>query len=259
MALAVLLRTAGAVADSPSYAVSDVKGVQLWLLREGQQEVFVDPASEFVRHCDGGPRALLHVGSVPSPVPCKAARMPSGDYRIQLDAGSRVLPPVVVVSMTALPERVKPPPPDEAELKALLDVERAARARFAADARRDFLANYGGSTAQYDQRLAAIEASARYRSRAASRWKLNTPRGPVYLSPLGAAPDAIGWDLVYAVYQAGPQGLKETGRFAGCVEGFRDVDGDGVPDVFTTTCENDEGVGYAFISVAGPIQRLMSH
>jgi hypothetical protein len=129
----------------------------------------------------------------------------------------------------------------------------------AAATRRDFLQTYGGTPAQYEQQLAGIQGTAKYRAKAGSRWKLTLPGSVVYVSALGAVPNPMGWDLAYAVFEAGPRGLKQIGSFLGCVEGFRDVDGDGVADVFTASCANDEGLSYAFVSVAETVRQLMSH
>lgn len=258
--LALLAVWPAARADGLSYAASDVKGVQLWLLTADQEEQAVDKGNEFVRHCDGSGRALLHVGSVASPVRCKSIAMPSGDYRIRLDSGGQKLPRLAVVSLAPLPERTLPPAPSEAELSALAVAEQAQRTAFAASARQAFMQTYGSTPAQYDQQLADIQRSAKYRAKLGQRWKLVTPQGGVlFVAPLGAVPDPMGWDLAYAVFRAAPAGLTAVGQFRGCVEGFRDVDGDGVADVFTATCANDEGQTYAFVSIAGAVQRLMSH
>lgn len=49
-------------ADSTSYALSEIAGVQLWLLGEDDDERFLRHENEFVAHCDGS--RSIYVGSM---------------------------------------------------------------------------------------------------------------------------------------------------------------------------------------------------
>ncbi|MEQ1513090.1 MAG: hypothetical protein ABL934_10485 [Lysobacteraceae bacterium] len=246
-------------ADNLSYATSDIKSVQVWRLDGNDEEADVDKDNEFVRHCDGSGKALLYVGSLREPVRCAATSLHSGDYRIRIDGLGQKLPRLAVVSLRPLPERVLPSAPNETELITLIAAEKSLQIETATSLQRDFIQTYGGTAEQYQQQLASTQASAKYLAKVGQRWKLALPQSAVLVSPLGAVLDPMGWDMEYAVHLSGPAGLTLIGRFRGCVEGFRDVNGDGVADVFTATCENDEGLSYAFVSVAGTVQRLMSH
>jgi hypothetical protein len=60
----------------------------------------------------------------------------------------------------------------------------------------------------------------------------------------------MGWDIENVVYVLENDKLVEMTRFFGCIEGgFRDLYGDGVPEVLTLTCENGESMHYAYWTI----------
>lgn len=257
MLLSLSLGASPAIADSPGAAGSEIAGVRLWLLDDASTERFVDSVDPFVRHCDGS--RTVYVGGIESPLACRSARTPDGSYAIHLDGKGRSLPRPVLVSMKPLAGRFTPPAPDAQELVAWEAAENAVRGPLAQAARNDYLATYGVQAADYERMAAALRATPAYRARANRRWKLPAPDGAIFISSIDLRPDPQGWNLENVVFRAEHGHLVEAGRFDGCIQGLRDLDGDGVPEVYAETCANDEGIAYEFWSVFPAVRRMVSH
>lgn len=152
-----------------------------------------------------------------------------------------------------------PATPGEQELATLVVAESSLRSKLARDTKAQFIKEYGGGTIDYDKLIAGIELAPRYRARVGKRWKVLTAAGPVFIAPAGIRPGPMGWDFDNVVFRWDGTQLAVLGHFDGCVQGFRDLDADGVPEVLAQTCENDEGHAYEFWSLVPVLKRVASH
>jgi len=251
-------------AFSGDFAVfhSEIPGVQLW-------ELFTDASGfpavvyskdeedndEFIRYCNGS--RSIHVGSSHSPIRCKSEPYPpegGSAYRIVLNTKDSRLSGPVVVSKKPLPGRVNALPVSDDEVKRLRKVEKIAKADLSTRVRREYGADM----------LAWLEAGspkeeANYRKHWGIRYKLLGSNGAIYISPIGLSPDYYdGWDIRYAVFRETEGRFKKMGEISGCIGGFRDINGDGTPEVFTSECSGGGGVPYNYWLLTPTVRRVVS-
>lgn len=169
-----------------------------------------------------------------------------------------------MVSKKPLLDRVKPLPVSADEIARLQKIEKDLKAAYAAEASRSFkedsdaLAAAGyTSTPTYTEMQREIIKTAAYRPYWGARYKLPSPGGAIYISALGFIPYPQGWDIRYAVIRETEGRLEQVGEIEGCIAGFRDLDEDGVPEVFTSLCDNYEGSVYRYWSLMPTVRPVV--
>jgi hypothetical protein len=227
----------------PSFS-SDIPGVQLWALSTTEsgfpEEYFEDEGNEFIRYCDGS--RSIYVGSSASPIRCKSEPTGSGTHRIFLNIKGRSFSGLVVVSKKPLPRRFVPHPLSADDIERLRKVEVVLKAASAVEAERSYMESFSGTgVPNYTKMLREITMGALYRKHGNARYKIPGQNGTMYITAVGAYPGGLGWDMKNVVLRQVEDRLEKIGEFWGCIEGFRDLDGDGAPEVLTRLCENNEG------------------
>jgi len=227
---------------------SEIPWVQLWTLGIGEsgfpEAHFEDESNEFIRHCNGA--RSIYVGSSDSPIRCKSECHPNSICRIVLNTKDSRLSGPVVVSKEPLPSRVNALPVSDDEVERLKKVEEIAKADFSINVPHE---NDADARAWLEtwrkERLPEITKEATYRKRWNTRYKLLGSSGAIYISPIEVFSDGChdeGWSIQYAVFRETGGRLEKMGAISGCIGGFRDINGDGTPEVFTSTCANSGGV-----------------
>lgn len=244
---------------------SKIPGIQLWVLNtneEGFPEiVFEEEKSEFIRYCNGA--RSIYVSSLDSPIRCKTAAnvgyaLPI--HRIQLRAKDRRLSGLVVVSKRPLPPRTKSLPLTTEESERVRKAEEAPMASFVNEAKRSYMTSFTHVNAvAYAKMLREIRTVPTYRKHGGARFKISSPDGFIYISAAGLFPNGVGWEIKNVVFREIDGRLQEIGSFFGCIEGFRDLDADGTPEVLTRLCENSEGVQDTFWSLVPTIRPVVTH
>ena len=237
---------------------TEIPGVQLWVLdadEKGFPRELFDEENEFVRYCNG--TRSIHVSSSGSPIRCKSEA--SGDtYRIHLKTTDRRLSGLVVVSKRPLLPRTKSLPITPEESERLRKAEAAPMAAFANEAKRSYMESFSDADAiAYAKYLREIRTEPTYRKHGGARFKLPSPNGFIYISAVGLFPGGLGWDIKNVAFRESDGKLKEIGTFFGCIEGFRDLDADGTPEVLTRLCENNEGTDNTFWSLVPTVRPVV--
>lgn len=226
----------------PSFS-SEIPGVQLWVLSTYEsgfpEEGFEDERNEFIQYCDG--YRSLYVGTSKSPIRCKSEPTGGGTHRIFLNAKGSHLSGLVVVSTKPLPSRVNALPVSGNEVEKLRSAEKVLRAAYAIEAKRRYMESISDTDSAYAGMLDEISKETTYRKHWGTRYKFPGPSGATYISAIGLFPNGLGWNLKNVVFREIEGRLEKAGEFWGCIEGFRDLDGDGAPEVLTRLCENSEG------------------
>lgn len=227
----------------PSF-LTEIPGVQLWVLNTNEkgfpEEGFEEDKNEFIRYCNG--TRSIYVSSLDSPIRCKSEATGGGTYRIHLKTTDSRLSGLVVVSKSPLLTRAKSLPITMEESERLRKAEEASMAAFANEAKRSYMESFSDINAvAYAKMLREIKTEATYRKHGGARFKISSPNGFIYISAVGLFPGGLGWDIKNVVFREINGRLQEIGTFFGCIEGFRDLNADGTPEVLTRLCENSEG------------------
>jgi hypothetical protein len=256
----------------PMYAMSNgypdftskIPGVQLWNLNANEaglpEEYFEEDRNEFIKYCNGA--RSIYVSSFDSPIRCKSEATGEGPYRtyrIHLKATDRRLSGLVVVSKHPLGARAKSLPITTEESERLRKAEVAPMAAFANEVKRTYMKSSSDeNAAAFAKMLREIKTEATYRKHGGARFKISTPNGFIYISAVGLFPDDLGWDIKNVVFREIDGELQEIGAFFGCIEGFRDLDADGTPEVLTRLCENSEGTVHTFWSLTPTVRSVVT-
>jgi len=247
----------------PSF-FSKIPGVQLWELDANEagfpEESFEEDGNEFIKYCNG--TRSIYVSSFDSPIPCKSEATGEGPYRtyrIHLKATDRRLTGLVVVSKRPLELKAKPLPITAEESDWLRKAEGVPTAAFANEARRSYMKSFSDVDAvTYAKMLRGIKKEATYRKHGGARFKIFSPTGFIYISAVGLFPDGLGWDVKNIVFREIDGRLQEIGAFFGCIQGFRDLEDDGTPEVLTKICENSEGTENTFWSLTPTVHPVVT-
>lgn len=256
-------------AMSLSYSAlsSKIPGVQLWVLNTNEagfpEVVFEEEKNEFIRYCNGA--RSIYVSSLDLPIRCKTAAdvgyaLPI--HRIQLKAKDKRLSGLVVVSKKPLLPRTKSLPITAEESERLRKAEEAPMAAFVNEAKRSYMDMESFSDVNavaYAKMLREIKTEPTYRKHGGARFKISSPDGFIYISAAGLFPNGVGWEIKNVVFREIDGRLQEIGSFFGCIEGFRDLDADGIPEVLTRLCENSEGVQDTFWSLVPTIRPVVTY
>lgn len=247
----------------PSFS-SEIPGVQLWVLNPSEtgapQEGFEEGKNEFIRYCNG--TRTIYVGSSETPIRCKSEASGAGayrTYRIYLKTTDKRLSGLVVVSKNRLPSRAKSLPITMEESERLRKAEEAPMAAFANEAKRTYMESFSDvDAAAYAKMIREIKTEATYRKHGGARFKISSPDGFIYISAVGLYPGGLGWDIRNVVFREIDGRLQEIGTFSGCIEGFRDLNADGSPEVLTRLCENSEGTVDTFWSLTPSVRPVVT-
>lgn len=258
-----------ASAVDPASFTSKLPGVQLWGIGVDQSkypsETFAE-VNEFTRYCDG--KRSLYVSSIDVAVPCKSKWIDKYTYNIFLLSTDKRLDGMVIVSKNPIGPRVKSASISNAELISLKREENKLSSTFATDAKRKYIESLSENDNElrtlrekpelYETWISQIKTASVYRQFAGQRYKLPTAHGSFFISSIGLDLNVGGWNLKNAVFQKTNGKLIEVGAFYGCILGFRDLNGDGIPEVFTRSCDEAVATSYQYWSIADNIEVLVS-
>ncbi len=254
-----------AMSVGPASISTSISGVQLWILNsneEGFPEVgFEGEGNQFIQYCNGA--RSIYVSTLESQIRCKSAVGDLGVlpiHHIHLMAKDKRLSGLVVVSKKPLPPRVTPLPLTPEEADQLRKAELVPKAVFAKEAKRSYMESFSDTdAASYETMLQHIRAEASYRKHGGARFKISSPNGFIYISAVGLFPNGLGWEIKNVVFRETDGKLQEIGAFSGCIEGFRDLDADGTPEVLSRLCENSEGIENIFWSLVPTIRPVVTY
>ena len=247
----------------PSFS-TEIPGVQLWVLNANEEgfpeEGFEEEKNEFFQYCNGA--RFIYVSSLDSPIRCKSEPVGGGAlpiHHIHLKTKDRRLSGLVVVSKRPLPPRTKSLVITPEESERLRKAEEAPMATFANEAKRSYMESFSDTNAiAYAKMLREIRTEPTYRKHGGARFKISSPNGFIYISAAGLFPDGLGWDIKNVVFREIDGRLQEIGAFFGCIEGFRDLNADGTPEVLTRLCENSEGTVNTFWSLTPTVRPVVT-
>ena len=269
--IACLLWPGYALADTWSGMASKIPGVELLSLSKDKRGSYVGlldgESKEFRSHCALG--GTVHVSGFRAPVKCQMGnRDIQGEFfEIRLETkeplqGSGLF----VMSKNVVPPRIQPYDfsAEEAELlaaaerKSLLSINKDDFSCFQkmhknADESSGKLGQQMGRAVEkiepdykqeHESYVRLVKSSNLYKKFIGEKFKISSRNGFLYISSVGLNTcDHLGWDMVNVVYSLVNDRLVEVTRFNGCIEGgFRDLNGDGVPEVLTRYCENSESM-----------------
>jgi hypothetical protein len=242
----------------PDSVSTEIPGIELWnldFMEPNKLTGGIEGESEIIQHCNGESRSV-YIGSSKTPIPCKSITLGIYYHDLVLTTKDKSLSGLVVISKKSpLPDRFKPIPLSADEIERVRKAEIDLKADFAAEAR----AWYGANSAAYEEMLGYVTTKATYRKHWGARYKLPGLNGTLYISALGLSPDQIGWNIRYAVLQEKEGRIEKIGEITGCIDGFRDLDEDGIPEILASTCENSEGTSteyWSLVRTVRPVVRL---
>lgn len=263
--------SAQALAVEEARYFSEIPDIQLWYLERlpsggysdrGTANHDRDSANDnielFRRHCRK--HGVLYVGASGDPLKCRLIAAPAGspddsfNGAIGIEAGQRKLGGWALVSLRPLTPRVKTSEPDAEESRLLA----AAMRKVAPAMRREAQKLYGTDHMKnYAAAVKDLEKDAKYRKYAGARYKVPTTNGFLYILPGAVTVSELGWDLELVVFRRNGDEMKKLGYLTGCIEEFRDLDADGVPEVLTTLCENEEGNETEYSTLKAPFHSVV--
>ena len=260
-----------AASDTWTGKASKISGVALISLGAGASGFYVgllDGESKvFLRHCTQGGKVF--VSGLSAPVKCQLGNPEiRGEFVQILLATNRPLPLSVplVISKKPIPPRLNLPNLSVEELEMLKTADHQSLLPHDKEASVCYQSRYkemGESSAEIDRRVGKdvtgpqttyrqdheryvreIKSSAQYKKFAGKKFKIPTPNGFLYTSAIGLdSCELMDWNIVNTVYVKVNDSLVETTSFDGCINGgFKDLNGDGVPEVLTETCFNGEAM-----------------
>jgi hypothetical protein len=286
--IACLLWPGSALPDTWSGMASKILGVEFLSLRRvesGSYVGFLDGESEeFLTHCTGG--GLVHVSGLTAPVKCQmgdpGVRGEFFQIMLMTKEPLRGSGPFVM-SKKPIPPRTQLFDFSTEESNMLKTADRRSlsvldKSAFNCYRSRSKEADENGAkidrqvgravttrTTTYKQDheryVRDIKASAQYKKFIGKKFKISGPNGFFYISSIGLEScDLMGWDIVNVVYVQANDVLIQMTRFHGCIEGgFRDLNGDGVPEVLTHTCENSESSASSYWTINPQAKVLLQH
>jgi hypothetical protein len=269
--IACLLWHGSALPDTWSGMASKIPGVELLSISKDDSGAYVGlldgESKEFRSHCTRG--GVVHLSGFKAPAKCQMGNTDiQGEFfEIKLVTkeplqGSGLF----VMSKNVIPPRIQPSDftVEEAELlaiaerKSLLSINKEDLSCFQkmhknSDGISGKSDQQAGRTAdkvesyyrrEHESYVRLVKSSDLYKKFMGKKFKISTPNGFLYISSVGLNTcDHLGWDIVNVVYSLAKDTLAEVTRFNGCIEGgFRDLNGDGVPEVLTRYCENSESM-----------------
>ena len=220
------------------------------LIQGDQQDPVVE---DFIQYCDGIQN--VYVSSLNGPVKCKSGLLSDtrgfdiADYGIRFETKDPRLSGLYLISKKPLPPRIKSLPVTKNELEKLKKAEKLAKASLEKDGT---LSTLAGIKRNFP------DAKKVYRKYIDIRYKFSTPSGFIYISTIGLNDGALAWDMVNVVFREIDGKLQNIGSIIGCIEGFRDLNADGTPEVLTSTCESGEGNSSDFWSLTPEIRSVVS-
>ena len=258
-----------AASDTWTGMASKISGVELISLSGGESGSYVGlldgESKDFLRHCTQG--GMVYVSGSSAPVKCQLGDPGiRGEFFQILLATKMPLPlsETLVISKKPIPPRLNlfEFSVEESEMLKIAD-----RQSLKLDDKKSLVCyqsrykEMDKSSAEIDRRLGRavtrrpttykqdheryvrdIKSSAQYKKFSGKKYKISSSNGFLYRSSIGLdSCDLMGWNIVNLVYVKVNGSLVETTNFDGCIEGgFRDLNGDGVPEVLTHTCFNGE-------------------
>lgn len=277
--LASLLWPGCALPDVWSGMASKIPGVEFSFLGRDESGFYsglLDGESkEFISHCTRG--GMVYLSGFVAPAKCQMGDRDKGggefvEIRLETKESQRAAG-LFLMSKKVIPPRKPLFDLSAEELEMLKSADRQSLLALDTEVLACYQSRYkemDESTARIDRQIGravttrtitykqdhesyvrAIKSSAQYKKFIGKKYKFSSPNGSIYVSSLGAySCDLMGWDLVNVVYVMKNEALVEVTRFSGCIEGgFRDLNGDGVPEVLTSTCENGESNPHHYWSI----------
>lgn len=239
---------------------SKMKGVLLLDLSINEdgflEERFENNTNEFFRHCNGVRK--LYINSNSTPIICKSESNDGVD-RIVFKSKDKRLVGMVIGSKKRLFNQLERLPISVEDIEKLSQIENALRVKSEKDAKSDYLTSIPEvNNKTYNETIKEIKREANFRKYSRVRYKFSIPNGNLYVSAVALVPDIIGWDLENYVFREVNGQIEVVGQFTGCIEGFLDLDNDGIAEILTTTCENSEGTSSHYWSLRPKVRAVVS-
>ncbi len=239
---------------------SALPGMQLWQLQVNPQrfpaEYFANEDEAWADYCDGIHTVYLTPDNLA--LRCLARSQATG-YEVSLRSHDPALAGLVIVSRQPFPEQrmvEKLTPKDRAFLRPFKYYLQSKASR---QARQAYRRAYPVSDPRlYDAVLRNIEREPGYQHSVGLEYKFVSGQGVVYLLPLGAYPQGMGWDMLSVVLSLRDGELQNVGEVHGCVQGYFDIDGDRVAEILTRRCENSQGSEDVLWQIYPEIKPLLS-
>lgn len=267
-----------AAADTWTGVASKISGVELISLSVGESGSYVGlldgQNKEFFSHCTQG--GMVYVSGLSAPVKCQMGDPGiRGEFFQILLATKKSLPlsEPLVISKKPIPPRLILFEFSAEESEMLKTAERQSLRSHDKEALVCYQSRYkemDESSVEIDRRLGKavtrrtttykqdheryvrdIKSSAQYKKFSGKKYKIPSSNGFLYISSVGLdSCDLMGWNIVNEVYVKVNDSLVKTTSFDGCIKGgFRDLNGDGVPEVLTETCFNGESMYNSYWTV----------
>ncbi len=236
-----LLSPAALAAGFPVFE-SKLKGIHLVELSINQdgflEEIFEDRSNELFQHCNG--KRAVYLNAQATPVICTSDSK-TGSDRIVFHSKNKQAEGLAVISTSKLLNQVQVSAMQSDDLETLKDYRIKLRAQVEKQAKQQYLKAAPEANSQaYVKLLKNIKQDSRYLKYSRANYTVNTNNGKFYVMPIGLQPDILGWDLENYVFRQINGQFEVIGSFSGCIERFMDVNNDGIPEVLSATCEDNE-------------------
>lgn len=219
-------------------------------------EFFETNTNEFFRHCNGV--RTLYINAHPTPIVCKSESA-DGVNRIIFKSKDKRLTGMVIGSKKRLLNQIELLPILTEDIEKLGQIENALKVKSEKEAKSEYLSSFSEANIKaYGEMLRRIKREKDFRKYSKVRYKFATLDGNLYVSAVGLFPDFMGWDFKNYVFREVNGRIEVVGEFWGCIEGFRDLDNDGVAKILTTTCENGEGTTSQYWSLVPKVRSVVS-
>lgn len=263
--LLCLLPIAGFGKGFPSFD-SEIPGVSIWIVDNDAHypyESFEDKSNEFIAYCDGKNTVYIH--ELEKRIPCKSIETYKNEiYRIDLIHTGRDLKGKITVSKNSLGKAAYTV--TQPSIKNINSVAKTLASRkLALDSEnKDYIHSniHPGqreeAIIEYERQKILILENELFKEQIRKKFEINAKEKRFLIVPVGAELQGIGWNLRSAVFLNINGNPKYIGEINGCLDNILDITSDGIPEIGTFLCENDEGTYHAYSSIFPTIKEIVS-
>lgn len=232
----------------PSF-YSEIQGVSVFVLstyddnfpREGIE----GNGNEFIEYCNG--KNKIYVLNIPDESFVCEAKEAGGNYEIFINSKDKRLEGKKIISKHKIARYSSSRKyPDISELKSIrgiLDKRKKHLDKQNFDSINSYIQNLNENEYQeeYSRNVDYLSKNTLYKDRHGYTVKINANNVNIIISEVGVDINALGWNFRYAVIKKTDNGYEFIGEIVGCIDDMQDLDRDGIPEISTSSCENDEG------------------
>lgn len=250
-------------------AFSKISGVAIWIpYSEGGKsfpgESSENSSNEFIKYCDGINKIFI-LGIDNKSFKCKSEKLDSeGHYfRIYILDRDKRLYNKVTVSKMRLPQdnySVEDITTEEFEsIKPLLSERRRQLKKANLHQIKSYWeVNTHKSLAKvYDEEIKSLKSQPVYKKHVNFTKKIASSKTEVVIAPVGIVLGGLGWNFKYAAIKKENNDYVFIGELEGCIDGVADINHDGMPEISTTECENNEGTSDKYFSIHPSVKALI--